>query len=236
MAMTIADIYGEVRENIKRTVTAVSNERIIRWVNWAQGYLTDLHTYEEMREIYSGATIDGTPRYGFPDQMKDVYSMTLQDGSSSRVLTYTPARRFDHVVPRPATYSENAGGAYVDYGTNFQVFPIPDAAYSLVLRCSIYPTDFATDGTVTTTDELGILRKDALVCAVTTTFGFWMLKEVEDAAYWGSNLVPSLYDASLATDHSAEDWIPVARGFSTVGRATPIGSGNWWTNPFTGRG
>ena len=231
MAMNLEDIYDEVRENIKRTTDAVSNARIIRWVNWAQGYLADLHTYEEMREIYSGSTIDGTARYGFPSQMKDVYSMTLQDGASSRVLTYVRARDFDTNIPRPATYSENRSSMYVDYGTNFQLFAIPDAAYSLVLRCSIYPEDFETDGT-DDSEELTLLRKDALVVAMTTTFGFWMLKEVEDAAYWGANLVPALFDASLKTDHSAEDWVPVARGFQA--KVAPL-TGQWWTNPFTGR-
>jgi len=233
MAMNLEDIYTEVRENIKRTSTAVSDARIIRWVNWAQGYLADLHTYEEMREIYSGSTIDGTSRYGFPTRMKDVYSMTLQDGSSSRVLTYVTARDFDTNIPRPAVYSEKRSNFYVDYGTNFQLFPIPNSAYSLVLRCSIYPEDFETDGT-DDAEESDLLRKDALMVAMTTTFGFWMLKEDEDAAYWGNNLVPSLFDASLKTDHSAEDWIPKARGFNSFG-GRPALSGQWWTNPFTGR-
>jgi len=234
MAMDLENIYDEVRENIKRTEDAVSNARIIRWINWAQGYLADLHTYEEMREIYSGSTIDGTARYGFPTGMKDVYSMTLQDGASSRILEYINPRHFDNNIPRPATYAEGKSDAYVDYGTNFQLFPIPDDAYSLILRCSIYPTDFETDGT-DDAEEMTLLRKDALIVAMTTTFGFWMLKEIDDAAYWGANLVPSLFDASLATDHSAEDWKPIARGF--IAHATKVAplTGQWWTNPFTGR-
>jgi len=118
MAMDLEDLYDEVRENIKRTSSAVSDARIIRWINWAQTYVTDLHTYEEMREIYTGATIDGTARYGFPTRMKDVYSMTLQDGSSSRVLEYVRARDFDTHIPRPATFE---GCTHSGYGYNVRV-------------------------------------------------------------------------------------------------------------------
>jgi hypothetical protein len=65
-----------------------------------------------------------------------------------------------------------------------------------------------------------------------TTFGFWSLRELEDAAYWGGEIVPILYEASLTGDHSAEDWVPIARGFGGVGATL---SGQWWLNPFTGR-
>jgi len=47
--MTGTEFISEVRENIKRDTNGVSDVRVLRWVNWAQGYLADLHTFEEIR-------------------------------------------------------------------------------------------------------------------------------------------------------------------------------------------
>lgn len=221
-------LRDEVRANIKRTVDGVSAARINTWLNWAQGYLADLHTYEEMRSNdTSKSTTESSVSVTWPTRMKDLYSMKVQDGARSRKLIYVPARSFDTVIPRPATYTEGLPSWYVDYGSTFEVFQIPDADYDLVIRCSTYPADFAADAT-----ESSLLRKDALICAIATVFGFWTLREIEDAAYWGQQVVPPLYEASLTSDHSGEDWVPIARGFRA---AAPTLQGNWWSNPFTGR-
>ena len=228
MAMDREDLVDEVRENIKRDTNGVTDVRIRRWVNWAQDYLADLHTYEEMRvSDASAVTIDGDNSLAWPTRMKDLYSMTVQDGARSRKLTYVKARDYDTVVPRAVTYAEGLPEWYVDFGSTFELFPIPDAAYTLNRRFSQYPPDLV-DSAVS-----ALLRKDALLCAIATTFGFWSLREIEDAAYWGGELVPVLYEASLTGDHSGEDWVPVARGFGNSGYATV--SGQWWLNPFTGR-
>ncbi len=229
MAMNREEFRDEVRENIRRTTAGVSNARINRWLDWAQQYLCDLHTYEEMRILdkTSLSTSDGDNSLAWPTRMKDLYSMTVQDGARSRKLIYVPARSFDTMVPRAATFSENLPEWYVDYGSTFELFPIPDATYICHARISRYAIDFVNDAA-----ESALLRKDALITAVATTFGFWSLRELEDASFWGAEMVPPLYEASLTGDHSGEDWVPVARGFGATASTV---QGNWWTNPFTGR-
>lgn len=228
MAMIYTEFISEVRENIKRDTNGVSDARIGRWTNWAQDYLSDLHTYEEMRQTdVSLSTADGDNSLAWPTRMKDLYSATVQDGSRSRKLIYVIARNFDTIVPRVATYSEGLPEWYVDFGSTFELFPIPDAVYNVPMRISRYPAPLAGVG------ASSLLRKDALICAMATVFGFYSLREIEDAAYWGGEIVPALYEASLTGDHSAEDWTPVARGFNS-GAQTSL-SGQWWLNPFTGR-
>lgn len=228
MAMDREDFRDEVRANIRRDVEGVSNARINRWLDWSQQYLADLHTYEEMRvKDVSLNTKASDNSLDWPIRMKDLYSMTVQDGARSRKLIYVKARDFDEQVPRTATYSNNLPEWYVDYGSTFELFPIPDAIYNCPARISRYPIDFADDDA-----ESVLLRKDALITALATTFGFWSLRELEDAAYWGSEMVPPLYNASLTGDHSGEDWSPVARGF---GMGSVTLQGKWWTNPFTAR-
>ncbi len=228
MAMDREDFRDEIRENIKRDVNGVSNARIDRWLNWSQDYLADLHTYEEMRKKFTGATAVDQTSYGFPTRMKDIYTLVLRDGAASVKLVYTAARNFDTQVPRPLTVGTGKSTHYVDYGINFELYKVPDAIYTTILRCSLYPADFASDSAVSE-----LLRKDALLSAIATVFGFWSLRELEDATYWGSQMVPPLYEASLASDHSAEDWTAVARGFGDSHSVTV--DGEWWTNPFAGR-
>ena len=228
--MALSDFVDEVRNNIKRDINGVSDARIHRWVNWAQNYLADLHTYEEMKvRTTDSVTVASSNSLAWPTRMKDLYTATVQDGSSSAKMIYVPARSFDVIVPRAVANSEGKPVYYVDYGSSFELYPIPDAVYTINLRFSRYPEELALDA-----DESDMLRKDALITAMATTFGFWSLREVEDAAYWGGELVPPLYDASLMSDHNAEDWVPIMRGFGGGGNSVPM-IGDWWTNPFMGR-
>ena len=222
--MTADAIIQEIRANIKRTSDGISDSRILTWLNWSQAQVADWHTFEEMRKKYTANTVDGQKSYGFPTNMKDIYSLTLQDGASSRKLTYVHPREFDGKVPRPEQSTERRSAYYVDYGVNFELFPIPDTTYVLNLRCSVYPTDFSL---ATTSASSTLLRKDALISAVATMFGFLSLREIEDATYWKNEIAAPLYQASLSSDHSAEDWIPVARGFDT----RPSSIGVYVSNP-----
>jgi len=227
--MTRSELREEVRFNLKRTSDALSDSRINTWLNWSLQFIADLHTYEEMRK----KTTDTTPSDGtsntmdFPTDMKDLYSITVQDGASSSKLIYVYPRLFDRVIPRIQEVGTRKPTHYVDYGTTYELYPIPDKAYTLNIRYSKYPAEMTSDS-----DTPELVRKDSLIVAVATVFGFWSLREVEDAAYWGGEIVPTLYQASLTSDHSAEDWTPIARPFRST-RSTL--EGEWWKNPFTGR-
>jgi len=225
--MTRSELREEVRFNLKRTSDALSDSRINTWLNWSLQFIADLHTYEEMRKVYTTTTTADQKSYSFPTRMKDIYTLRLISGASSRKLTYIYPREFDTKIPYPEQNSKRKSSYYVDYGTHFELYPIPDNSYTLELRCSLYPSSMSSD-----TDTPDLLRKDALIVAVATVFGFWSLREVEDASYWGGEIVPTLYQASLASDHSAEDWIPIARPYRTT---TSTLQGEWWKNPFTGR-
>ena len=211
-----------VRDNVKRSTDGLSDASINTWLNWGQGYIADLHTYEEMRKIHTGATTASQKRYGFPLNMKDIYSIALIDGASSRKLIYVSPREFVSKVPYPEQTTKGRSAYYVDYGINFELYRIPDKAYTLELRSSVYPVDFASDSSTSS-----LYRKDLLIVAVATWFGFLSLRETEDADYWLNTVIPPLYRASLESDHDAEDWTPIARGFDT--KLDRIGE--YWSNP-----
>ncbi len=218
----------EVRGNIKRKENAFSDEKINTYLNWAQERIADAHTFEEMRTSTEIKTVKGKEKYDFPERMKDVYSLTLVDGSNSRKLEYVHARRFDRIVPNPSTYSNGRPSMYVDYGTSFQLFKIPNKEYKLVLRFSQYPRPLTNDNM-----ESDLVRKDKLIIAGATAFGFWALREIEDAEYWNNIVYAQLLSEAIRTDHSAEDWVPQARGFGITGSMTALGE--YWKSPFVRR-
>ena len=225
MAMDRDAMVEEVRANIRRKSTALADSRIITWLNWSQEMIASWHTYEEMRTNFTGTTSNDEKSYGFPDRMKDIHSMVLDTGDSeSRKLIYVPARYFDKKVPRPEQTDSGKPNYYVDYGVNFELYRIPDASYTLKLRCSLFPEDLDAG-----TDESDLLRKDPLICTTATMLGLASLREVEDATYWKTEFVALFYKASLESDHSGEDWNPVARGFSSI--KSPTGLGDYTSNP-----
>jgi len=230
MAMTLDTMTLEVRENIKRTVAGVSDARIWNMINWAQTYLADMHTYKEMQcKDTSLSTTAHSSTLAWPTRMKELYSATVQGAATSTKLIYTTPSEFDRLVPYPQITGENLPKYYIDFGSTFELFPTPAAVYPIYFRISCYPSE------LTTGNVSDLLRKDALIVAIATTFGLWSLRELEDASYWGTQLTPVLYNASLVGDHPIKDWQPIARGFNSVSTEGNGIAGNWWENPFTGR-
>ena len=217
----------EIRANLRRTVTALSDARILTWYNWSQRYLADMHTYEEMQVITSTTTTSAVSLYNFPTRMKDIYTLVLSDSANSCKLVYVNAREFDTKVPSPSSSTTGRPGWYVDYGTQYQLFRIPDSSYTIVTRYTEFPADLVISDTSQSTT---LSRKDALLCGMSTVFGFYALRELEDASYWSGNMVTPLYKASLETDHRDIDWVPVARQYI----AQEDVSGQVWKNPLVG--
>lgn len=232
MAMNREELRDELRGNVDRTTGGVSDARLNTYINWSQQRIADQWTFEEMRRLFAGSVTDGVSKYGFPTLMKDIFTMRVINDSDSRTLTYVPAREFDQIIPRPATYTEDTPNWYVDYGINFEVFPIPDQTYDVELRCSLYPAEMDED-----TDESELLRKDKLIICGATIFALYSLKEYEEAAYWSNEIWTTLMAEAQNTDHSAEDWTPAARPFRSpavddVGTGT---AGKYWQSPWIGR-
>ncbi len=233
MALTFATMLDYVRSNIKRDAAdpvgaagGYSDDKIKQTINWAQREIANRYTFEEMRNTYDGATIVDQRYYGFPANMKDIYSLVLVDGTISVKLRYLNAREYDELRPAPEEWSSQKPYHYIDYGKNFELAPIPDAIYSMVLRASDFPTVLSADA-----DESDLDEKDDLIISVATWAILFDLREVEFAEWWENGRSARLWQAALRGDHSSEDWTPVARGFMSTGE----GGGGDYTNPWWGR-
>ena len=227
--MTLTEIQSEVRSNLRRSATALLDARILVWINWGIDLVADLHTFEEMKQKETDTTADGVKNHTFPTSMKDLISVKLISGSNSRKLIYVPERMFDKVIPYAESDSKGKSTHYVDYGSSYDLFPIPDDEYSLEIRCSIYPTHLAaaSDEIVIGDAETPFSRiADKLVCYAATAEGLSSLREYKESTTWWGKF-EGAFKAKLKTDHSAVDWTPIARPFST--RTSVVG--DYWLNP-----
>lgn len=225
MALTMDELRTLVRSNIKRTSSAVTPATLLIYLNWAQEWISHHHTFEEMKKTYEANTVADQRLYSFPDRMKDISSLNVQDDSNSVPLVYKHSRQFDIDHPYPEDDTTDMPTEYVDYGTYFELWAIPDAVYVMRMRCSVFPP--ALSATSSTSD---LVRKDPLIVARASVYGFRELREYEQADYWLKVVCAEELTAAINADHSAEDWMPIARGFSVQ-----PGGVLSETNPWRGR-
>ncbi len=222
--MNLSELRTEVRDVINRSVDAFSNADIDENINRVLRVVAIGFTFEDMRKTYSTSTIADQKIYNYPTDMKDVYSLRLIDGASSRKLLVKNQRAFDKMYPYPEQQSTGRPEVYVDYGSYFQVHRVPDAAYEIHMRCSIYPAVMSTDAA-----EPLITGIDPAIVAGASAFSFARIREPEFAEYWNGVYLRLIQNA-IGGNHSAEDWTPTGVGFSLLPSAPRAHD-----NPFAGR-
>ena len=193
-------------------------------LNRAMNRLSRKHDFRECRKIYTTSTVDGTKSYAFPTGYKTIYDLRLIDGTSSRKLEHAQGQQFDQMVAYPEGQSEGRPVWYVPYGNAFDLYPIPDTAYVMYIKCTIWPT------IVTATTDLVTYApdKDDLLVYNMTEELYQLLQMHEDSAIWNAKFQVSLREA-IDVDGKYPDWNPVAIGFGyTQSRYV----GDPWKDPF----
>ena len=199
MAMTHAQLVTQV---IEMTGRSDKTTEIGVYVNWGQiAVVRDAarrkHNFSFLIKEKYASTADGTESYTFPSGMRAFYSLRIQTAGSERKLLNRTARSKDIAVPYPAGQSEGCPVRYTPWGRNFELSPIPDAVYTLYVRCSVWPTDMATGETS------ALLNMDDVLC----NYGAWILflsmNLEKDSRRFGAEYKRGLNDAILA-DEMAE--------------------------------
>ena len=209
--MTLEELREAVRTNVMRPEEGFSDDTIERALDWAVEEISNLFTFKEMKRVFYRYTTVGQKRYGFPERMKEIVSLILVDDANGRSLGYLKPMSFDRAVPYPESGSNSTPSGFVDYGTNFELYPIPDkATYKMILRCGIFPDALTGDDR-----EFDLARKDSLIVATATKIAFYQLREVEDAEFWAKGEVSRLFGEAIAMDKSDKSWQPMARPFAT---------------------
>lgn len=162
MAMTRAEMVSQVGEMTGRSD---KDTEIAVYLNWGQIEVARAYTFTYMVKEKYMSTADGTENYAFPSTMKSFYSLRIQTSGYKRKLVNRTTKTKDLLVPYPDGESEGCPVYYNPWGRDFELSPIPDATYTLYLRCEVWPTDMATG------DESDFLNMDDVLCE----YGAWQL-------------------------------------------------------------
>lgn len=205
----IADTVGK-SENASALSGAVLQDRIRTYLNWAQRRLSRVHDFHELNGLITTATtvtdlktyplITGTNNLGLTN-LKDIASIRLDDNENSYNLVRWRYRRFDQKYPRPENYTTGRPTIYTRWGANLELFRIPDAAYTLKIRYTKYPTDFTTGS-----QESDFTNKDQVLFTIGVFETYMQLEEYGDAKVWLERLYGQLSDVIHAEGDL--DWEP----------------------------
>ena len=223
--MNLSDYRDEVRAIIRRDSSVLPDARLTRWINWAVRDICRYHTFNAMRTRVQFQTSDGTSDYSYPSRMKDLYSITILDGMNSRKLHYVSARDFDEKRPKPDEFSEDIPILYVDNGSTFTLYRIPNTTYTGYVRCSQYPEELSDD-----TDTLSIEMIDDVVVAGAVVIGFVSIRELDDADWWFKKMFLPRLRMAVASERKNWDYEPIARPHSETGKVQLFGK--YWLDPF----
>lgn len=227
MGQTLTTMRTLVRENIRRpaTLSALTDARLTMWINWGQRHLCRLHTFREMRSLsVATSTVASQRDYNYPSSsIKDFYSIVLVSNGSSRKLEYVSLRSFREAVPYSEQATEGKSELWIDLGTTFMLWRIPDAVYVLEMAISTYPTDLSADDSTSS-----LLAKDDLIVCLASMFGAMSTGDKETANTY-RELFNTLLVPTIDSDPNTKDWTPV------YSRGSISSTADYWLNPFVRR-
>lgn len=230
--LTRAQMENEALDNVAKSgvLTLQSGTtlatRMTIWVNRAQLWIA--RKAELLQSTMTTTTVAGQQSYSFPSNLRNVYTMRLMDGLNSRKLSAVLPWEMDKSVPYGAVITQSRSWFYVPYKRTltFELFPIPQDAYTIILRCGLYPADLAASTDISQFD-----RCDDAIIAYATMFAFRWLQELKDAKDWeayGDTILKDIIEDAAEAELYV-DWAPASNGFTThAGDYT----GEYWNNPF----
>lgn len=233
--LTVVQLENEVLDNVTRatslqtksgtTLASIAN----RYLNRAQKKLA--RTADILFAERTAPTVADQKSYSFPSDLRAMYSMRVEESSTdldSRKLELVMPRDFDKVVPTPAANTTGKPDWYVPYKTTntFELFRIPDQAYTLRMRMSYWPATLALSDTSQTSDYTDA---DEFLIEWATYLLWRHLQEYADAKAWKSEAQATLNDIINEAESAMPDWAPKVRGFSTN---EPQSFGEYYNNPF----
>lgn len=222
-------LVDEVLDNLTKrsTATTVSAKTLstmaVRWLDRAQYRIARRHSL--LFRIATAATVTSQQSYSFPSNIRSLYSIRLEDGNDSVKLGIVMPWEFDSLVPKPNTQSTGRPDWYIPYkaSNTFELFRIPDAAYTMRMRYSFWPTELTSDAQ---TSDYSYM--DDVLVAFATMYGWQWMQEYKDRDAWLKFAEEELAGAIKAEIDAFPDWMPVGRGYS----ATEPPLGEYHNNPF----
>lgn len=178
--LTGAQMESEIKQNLGGRSDLDS--RLYIFLNWAQEEIARQVRLRELQDIdTTHDTVADSPYILHPDNMRDLISIRLLDGTRSRKLIWLPRRKFDKKIAKPDEYTTGRSTHYTSWGTKFYLWRVPDAIYQTEIQYIKWPTAFSAADS----DPSDIERMDEAICALATAAAMASLKDFgETFVYW----------------------------------------------------
>jgi len=222
--LTYTQLQNEVRFGLGGRTDLDSRLGYI--INLAQQRLARIHDYDEM-EVISTAVISNTSSTNdkyltLPDK-REVFSIVLLDGANSRKLVQRAPQFWDRRIPMPEYWSRDRPQDYIIWGNNIEIWPLPNATYTLRVRWSKWPTDLSA-----ATDTSQFNQKDEILIELALVYAYNSLGKEEDAAKHNAALGRLMLEAQ-----QKDNTHPDLNITSSAGDIQVQGfSGTPWLDPF----
>lgn len=174
--MNKGQIVERIRKNLVRT--DITPETVLTWINNRQTGICQIANFYFMETSWEAPTSADKRDYALPSGYKDELHIILISGTNRHPLTkwrdITPGKSMAQtkLTQRPTHYWIWAGGYWLE--------PIPNATYTLELKCFCYLAALVNDSD---TNELTIRFSDLLIDGATAD-GFLSVGEKKLAATW----------------------------------------------------
>lgn len=196
---------------------------MIVWIHWALHRIDRACDIKGLEVRATAPTVDGQKAYALPADCKYIETIRLIDGANSRYLKRVDSREFDQKIPYPEQSSEGRPNWYVEWETIFELYRIPDAEYTLLMRYWKWQKDFANDNAVPEITYCDDIIVQALVAEI------WKnVEELEKEATAQIKLMRMLH-AHKGVEKMHPDFEPKAKAFTSSKIAVV---GERWTDPF----
>jgi hypothetical protein len=233
MALTRLQMVTEALDNMSRVVTGEMRSSTTlatmgaRWANRAQVEVS--RKYDFIFKTSTASTLASTQTYALPSNLNSLYTLILEDGLNSRKLKCVMPWQFAKAIAKPDEQPTGKPVYYIPHKTNgqFDLFPIPDAAYTIRMFHSTLPADMSTDGAISDFQNNNTDLDDVLVYLI-TSYGYQWLQELVDAKYWRDQAFSRLDEVYKNVRGTFPDWDPRGLGFH-------VGStylGEYYNDPF----
>jgi hypothetical protein len=212
---------------IEHAVWATGNrddigDKVKVWFNWALRRIDRMCDIKGLEVRATASTVIDQKVYALPSDCKYVETLRVLDDTQSKLLRFVSAREFDQAHPYPEGNSTEKPLIYVPYETTFELYPIPNAVYTLLLRYWKWQDDLEND-----TDFPEISYADDIIIKALIVEIWEQLEELQKKRDALDNLYLGLQSHKYVMN-LRPDWTEQARGF-TQKEGKPL---DYLTNPF----
>lgn len=177
MGLTLLELKKEIRAGLGGRTDL--DDRLTTFINLAQQRIARFHDFDEMETVATTLLHNtGSPNDRFVNlpNLREVYSLVVEDGLLSHKLVQLPQGEWDKKLPLPSQYPRGIPSHYVIWGYSVEVWPLPDKTYTLRMRWSRWPSDLMNDS-----DRSELREKDDIIIHFALAYSNSTLGKYDDA-------------------------------------------------------